>query len=140
MGPVNKDNSLERSKPEEPRRGVLDILLLLGSALLLTALLAASFLLSERYRLGEFWVWGSLFGALYVIQVARSYRSKLTHVPLLACLALWLIAHLLWMLVAATRLAPVTSVVSVALELWVGTAITFWLFGIPLKDKKQNPH
>lgn len=118
------------------RRGILDIVLLIGSAILIICLGLGAVALKEKFQFGEFWIWGTWFGILSFISMAGFLRSKFRQRGFIVLCAAWFPIHMFVMFISAARLPMVISIVPVTLELFIGLTIAYVLFGPPQKHGK----
>lgn len=118
------------------KRDILDIFFLVGSGLLITALLVGSYALRNEYNFPEFWIWGTWFGIVSFVSVAGFLHSKFRQRGFVLFCAVWFPIHMLVMFVAAALLPMVISVGPVTFELFVGLAAAYLLFGLPSRQRK----
>lgn len=118
------------------RKVTIDLALLIGSALLLIGLGVGSFALSDRYHLSDVWVFATWIGIFFVLVIGRSLRSKFRHPMFVAFFIVWLAIHITVIFIVLKYLTILFVYPFIFLDLWIGYALAFWLFGLPSKDKK----
>jgi hypothetical protein len=123
---------------ERPRRGILDIVLLIGSALLLTAVGVGLELLRRKYGFGLFWISAPPLGAIFFVYVVREIRSRLATRPSALFLSLRFVIHMVVTLLAAAYLRLIPATLTIGFEMWIGGTIAFRLcrYRVPSNDKK----
>jgi hypothetical protein len=116
-------------------KGIVDKSLLVGSALLLAVLGIGTFALGDKYRVSPVWIMGLWLGILFVAAIGRHFRAKFRRPLFMVFFIAWFSMHLLIMLLAMSFLVFPLWIPLIFLELWIGYALAFRLFGLP-PDKK----
>jgi len=114
---------------------LLDRLTLLGSALLLIALVGSAFLLADKFRISRGWVFSAWAAVLFFLIVGWGYRSKFRNPSFVSFFVAWTLVHVLLYLLVLEYLGFPWYVPIAVLELWVGYAIAISQFGPP-PDKR----
>jgi len=118
------------------KEALFDKLLLVVSAIILAGALVILLSVSEHRRVNEAWTWGTWFGVGSFVCVAGFLRSKFRRKGfVLFCLG-WFPVHMVVMFAAAARFQPITSILPVTAELWIGFTVAFWLYGRSPQGKK----
>ena len=112
-------------------RSALDIILLLGASILVITLLMAGFLLSEKLKFGQFWVWGTMMGPVTFFPFTRGLRSIWRQRGFVYYYVGWFAVHVGVVYAAAARLPILIALVPVAVELFLGFTLAYWLFAKP---------
>lgn len=118
------------------RRGVLDISLLIGSAVLVIGLGIGAFDLSDKYHIGDAWIFALCAGVGLIAVVGKSLRSKFRKPLFVVFFIGWLAAHILVMLLVLKYLTLLFVYPFTFLDLLLGYSAAFWLFGLPSNDQK----
>ena len=124
-----KETDLKSAEPGRRRRSASDLLSLFGAGILETAALVTFLSLIESYRIPEFWYWGTVMGPGTFFPVMRFLRKRFRQRGFLYYCAGWFPVHMIVMYLAAWRLPVLIALFPVALELFVGFTIAYWLFG-----------
>jgi hypothetical protein len=135
---ANKHTKAEDSELTTPRRGILDISLLVGSALLLAAMGFGSFLLAFDYDIPPAWIFAIWLGILFMGVVGVSLRSKLSNPLFIVFLLGRAAVHIVLVLWVLKNLNLFYVYPFIILELWVGYTLVSWLFGLPPDNHEKS--
>ena len=124
-------------RPSE--RSAWDLVLLIATAAFLVAGGFTGFLLSDEYKFGQFWVWGTLMGPATFFPGARFLRRKFRQRGFLYYCAAWFPTHMAVMYAAMARL-PILIAAFVPLVMPGTLAVmgAHWLFGPPAGARKLS--
>ena len=123
-----KENTVTRSRRT---RGTLDFLFLVGSALLLAALVTASFWIADKYEINPAWIFAAQAAVVFFAVVGWGYRRRFRSPAFVSFFVAWLLLHVTFYLLILGHLGLLYYVPFVVMELWVGYAFAIWLFGPP---------
>ena len=123
-----RQDAFERPKS---RRSAWDIILLLGASILVVTLSVGGFWLSDKLKFGEFWVWGTWMGPLTFFPFTRGLRSIWRQRGFVYYCIGWFAVHMAVMYAAAARLPILIALIPVAVELFLGFTLAYWLFARP---------
>jgi hypothetical protein len=119
-------------------KALLDKLLLAGSALLVAGLGVGFFALADRYHIPPVWIFALGIGGGFIVAVGRSLRSKFRQPLFVVFFVAWLVIHTLVTLLVIKFLTILWVWPASFLELWIGYAVAFWLFGLPPRGKPRS--
>lgn len=115
--------------------GCLDILLLIGAALLVCAIVTGSFLLAIIFHVNSAWVFVAWNSIVLVPIFIRDFRTHLRRPSFLAFLFAWALIHGL-LVVALMRWMSIFAMLPIlAVELTVGFVLADYLFGVRPEEK-----
>jgi hypothetical protein len=126
-------NALGKRKARRNR--LVDLVLLVGTALLVAVFGLGVFWLADNFRLGTGSAFAVLVGPLFLVIVGRGYRSKLRDPGFIAFLLAWLIIHVAVFLLVLKYLGLLYYAPVVFLELWAGYALVIPRFGPPTRSE-----
>jgi hypothetical protein len=110
---------------------LVDLLVLLGAALLLITFVGSALLLADKYHVSEAWVFAAWAAVLFFLIVGWGYRRKFRDPAFVSFFVAWTILHVLVFLFVLAYLGFLWYVPLAVLELWVGYTIAIWQFGPP---------
>jgi hypothetical protein len=109
----------------------MDIVLLIGSSILVAAMGVGLFWLSDSLHVSPAWLFGIVTAFLFFLVVGWGYRSLFRSQAFIAFFATWTVVHVATLLLVLAYLGFSYYVPIVTLELWLGYAIAIWWFGPP---------
>lgn len=118
------------------KRGVLDILLLVGTAVCLVAAGLGSFILSNKWHIPDLWMYGTWLGIGFIGVFGWSLRSRFRHPLFPFFLLAWTAVHIIVVFAVLKFLSFLLVFPFMALELWLGYFLAFCFFGTPPEYKK----
>jgi len=130
---------LEKLKAEK-KNAALSALLLVAGAIMVAAIGVASFLMADYYRVSPLWVFLGWFSLLFIAAVGKDFRDRFRSPAFVGFFLAWLVVHLLVTIISVARLPWVYWLPAVFLELWIGYAVAFRLFGLPPNQKTPGSH
>jgi|GEM_PF-3167333 len=122
---------------EVKKRGkVVDMLLLLGTALLVGGLSTGAALVSEAYHVSPAWLLAFWAGVGFLMIIGKTYGvRKLKSARFAAFSAAWLVIHVCVFLFVLGYLGFLYYLPFLVAELFLGFMTAIWLFGPPAKDR-----
>ena|ERR1039457_625952 len=118
---------------------LLDLALLVSSALTLVAFLLGSFWIGDLYHVGFVQLFLAWMSLAFVATVGWDFRNKFRRVSFCLFFLVWLGVHLLVLVFVVGRTAWFYWLPLLSLELGVGYTIALRVFGPPAKRPIQ-PH
>jgi hypothetical protein len=115
-----------------------DKALLVIAALVLAALGFFSFLLGDKYHIRPAWVFAFWLSVGFVAVIGRSLRARFRQLRFVLFFTGWLLVHVLVMLAAMSLLTLPFWIPVLAIELLIGYALTFRLFGLPSNEESEQ--
>lgn len=119
------------SGKRKPRKKAIDIVLLLGTSVLIAISGVAAFLLADKHNINPAWILAGGALILFFAVVGWGYRSKFASVEFVSFLLAWALVHVLAYLAVLAYLGFIYYLPIVAVELWIGYTIAICLFGPP---------
>jgi len=114
------------------RRKVVDMLLLLGTALLVAGLSTGAALVSEAYHVSPAWLLAFWAGVGFLMVIGKTYGVRDLKSPRFAAFsASWLVIHVCVFLLVLSYLGFLYYLPFLAAELFLGFMAAIWLFGPP---------
>jgi len=120
------------------RDAVVDKAVLIAAALFTAALGFASFALADKYHIRREWVFAFWLSVSFVAVIGKSLRRRFRQPMFIVFFAGWLCAHALIMLVAMSVLTLPFWIPVIFVELGVGYALAFRLFGLPSREEIEQ--
>lgn len=117
---------------------LLDFLLALGAGLLLATIGVGSFWLADKLKFNIDWIFWGWVSLGFIASVGWSLRNLFRSASFIAFFSLWLVLHIVLSIFVLAYLSWLYWLPSIALELWIGYALAYWLFGAPPKSSKQR--
>jgi hypothetical protein len=116
------------------RSKVIDMLLLLGTALLVAALSTGAALISEAYHVSPAWLLSFWAGVGFLGIIGKTFGTRKLKSPTFAAFsAAWLVIHVCVFLFVLDYLGFLYYLPFLAAELFLGFITAIWLFGPPAK-------
>jgi hypothetical protein len=124
------DNALGREMKKRGR--VVDMLLLLGTALLVAGLSTGAALVSEAYHISPAWLLAFWAGVGFLMIIGKTYGVRDLKSPRFAAFsAAWLVIHICVFLLVLAYLGFLYYLPFLVAELFLGFMAAIWLFGRP---------
>lgn len=121
------------------RSKVVDMLLLLGTALLVAGLSTGAALLSEAYNVSPVWLLSFWAGVGFLGMIGKTYGIQTLKSPRFAAFsAAWLVIHVCVFLFVLGSLGFLYYLPFLGAELLLGFMTAIWLFGPPAKDSAKG--
>jgi hypothetical protein len=108
-----------------------DKALLIVAALVLATMGFFSFLLADKYHIRPAWVFAFWLSVGFIAVIGKGLRARFRQPLFVLFFAGWLLIHVLVMVAAMSLLTPAFWIPVIAIELFIGYALTFRLFGLP---------
>jgi uncharacterized membrane protein len=113
------------------RSRAVDMLLLIGAALLVAGLSTGAALLSLAYNISPAWLLAFWVAVIFFLVVGWGYRRKFRDPAFASFFVAWTLVHVLVYLLVLAYLGFPWYLPIAVLELWVGYTIAIWQFGPP---------
>jgi uncharacterized membrane protein len=113
------------------RSRAVDMLLLIGAALLVAGLSTGAALLSLAYNISPAWLLAFWVAVIFFLVVGWGYRRKFRDPVFVSFFLAWLLVHVAVYLLVLGYLGFLYYLPIVVLELWIGYTIAIWQFGPP---------
>lgn len=111
---------------------VVDMLLLVGAALLIAGLSTGAALISEEHRISPAWLLSLWAGIGFLIIIGRTYGMRKFRSPSFALFSVaWLLMHVYVFLAVLGYLGFLYYLPFLVVELWIGFMSAIWFFGPP---------
>ena len=117
---------------------LLNLALLVNSALILVVLLLGSFWIGDRYHVGFVQLFLGWMSVAFVATVGWDLRNKFRRASFILFFLVWLGVHLLVLVLVVGGTAWFYWLPLLSLELWVGYSVAFQVFGPPASGRQ--PH
>jgi len=130
----SSNTTLQRQK--NPAARLFDYLALLGSAFLLIALGAGSFLLADKYHVYVLWIFLGWMSLLFFVVVGRTFRGQFKSTSFVLFFLSWTFLHLLIYTLFLLYSSWFYWLLILPIELWVGYTAAYGLFGLPADQGK----
>ena len=115
-------------------KSIRDKALLVICALFAAALGFFSFAFADKYHITRGWIFGLWIGVVFVAAIGTSLRARFRRPEFIVFFVGWLFAHILLMLLVMSHLNLLLWIPAIFVELWVGYALAFRLFGLPPRE------
>jgi hypothetical protein len=120
------------------RSRAMDILLLIGAALLVAGLSTGAALISLAYNVSPAWLLSFWAGIGFLGIVGKTYGvQKLRSARFAVFSAAWLAIHICVFLIVLTYLGFLYYLPFLVAELFLGFMTAIWMFGPPAKDSAR---
>jgi hypothetical protein len=122
------------------RKEFLDLLMVLGTALVVIALGGGALLLADRYHINFVWIFFVCLCLGFFAQVGWNYRREFRSIRFVLFFCCWLLIHLLVFVFCVAFLGWVYWVLAVSVEIFFFYATAYWIFGLkpPTAELKRR--
>ena len=117
---------------------LLNLALLVSSALILVVLLLGSFWIGDRYHIGFVQLFLGWMSLVFVATIGWDLRNKFRRASFILFFLVWLGVHLLVLVLVVGRTAWFYWLPLLGLELWVGYGVAFRVFGPPASRRSNR--
>jgi hypothetical protein len=118
------------------RKYLFDKFLMIAAALVVAGLGFGSFVLGDTYHVPPGWIFSAWVAAGFIVTVGWRLRSRLKQPFFVPFLLVWLVLHVIGTILVVRRFTILGIWPFTLLECWIGLAVTYWLFGLPTRNRK----
>jgi hypothetical protein len=111
-------------------RRILDLCLLIGSALIVCALAVGAFMVTEIRHISPVWVFLSLISIVFFVGVREEYRKEFRSARFILFVCGWLVINMAVIVVVLSSLGWPYLIPALFLEQAVFYMTAYWLFGL----------
>jgi hypothetical protein len=122
---------------QRDRNRILDMLYLVGAALLVYALGGAAFLVADIYHVNPLWVIVSLISVGFVAGASEDYRKEFRSPRFVAFICGWVVINLVVFIVFLSFLGWLWLMPVLLVEQFLFYMTGYWLFGVSPPSKRR---
>jgi heme O synthase-like polyprenyltransferase len=117
----------------------LDLLTLLGTALLVIAIVGGAFLLTEARHISPMWVFLSVASIGFVAGAREDYRKEFRSIRFVLFVCAWLVVNIVVIVVVLGSFGWLYLIPALLLEQFFFYMTAYWFFGLqpPLRHRRQ---
>ncbi len=117
---------------------ILDKILLLGAASLTIATFGTVFLLGEIYHVNPIWSFCAINSIVLALIIGKDLKGKFKNRKFLLFFTMWMIVHGVVVVALMRWFSIVYWPGFLALELFIGFGISYWVFGVLPERRKPK--
>jgi hypothetical protein len=128
---MDEANRVARSK-EQPAfsRRVLDLCLLVGSALMVCVLAGGAFVIAEIRHINPIWVFLSLISIGFIAFAKEEYRREFRSVRFILFVCVWVVVNMAVVVSVLASFGWLWLILALLLEQFLFYMTAYWFFGV----------
>jgi hypothetical protein len=124
--------------PNSRWKEFVDVLLVLGAALLVILIACGAYVLAGRYHVNSSWVYLGEISLGFFVTVGWDYRKEFRSVRFVIFFGGWLFAHLTIFVFVVAYLGWLYWLLALSVELFLFYGTAFWLFGLRPPPRRRH--